>query len=84
MHLDIVQSISLAGDSAKANDDRTGAGHARAWIIDGATDLGEPGLLGGRGGAAWIAAEADRAFAAAPTGSIEAMCRFVFETVAAR
>ena len=68
----------------KANDDRTGAGHARAWIIDGATDLGDPGLLGSRGGAAWIAAEADRAFAAAPDGSIEAIGRFVFETVATR
>lgn len=84
MHLDVVQSISLAGDAAKANDDRTGAGHAHAWIIDGATDLGEPGLLGGRGGAAWIAAEADRAFAAAPAGSIEAICRSVFGTVAKR
>ncbi|MEO5492475.1 MAG: hypothetical protein ABIR08_00435 [Sphingomonas sp.] len=84
MHLDIVQSLSIAGDSAKANDDRVGAGHARGWIIDGATDLGDPGLLGDRGGAAWIAAEADRAFAAAPDGSIESMCRFVFEIVAAR
>ncbi len=84
MHLDVVQSLSIAGDTAKANDDRTGAGHARAWVIDGATDLGDPGLLGKRGGAAWIAAEADRAFAAAPAGSIEMVCRFVFETVAAR
>ena len=52
MHLDIVQSLSIAGDSAKANDDRAGAGHARAWVIDGATDLGDPGLVGSRGGAA--------------------------------
>jgi len=84
MHLDIIQSLSIAGDTAKANDDRTGAGHASAWIIDGATDLGDPGLLGDHGGAAWIAAEADHAFAAAPSASIEAMCRFVFATVAAR
>ena len=84
MHLDIVQSLSIAGDIAKANDDRAGAGHALAWIIDGATDLGDPGLVGDRGGAAWIAAEADRAFAAAPDGSIEAVCRSVFERVAAR
>jgi len=84
MHLDLIQSLSIAGDTAKANDDRTGAGHARAWIIDGATDLGDPGLLGDRGGAAWIAAEADRAFTAAPGESIEAMCRFVFDTVATR
>lgn len=84
MHLDLIQSLSIAGDSSKANDDRTGAGHALAWVIDGATDLGEPGLLGNRGGAAWIAAEADRAFAAAGEGSIEQTCRDVFETVAAR
>jgi hypothetical protein len=83
MHLDLIQSLSIAGDSAKANDDRTGAGHAHAWVIDGATDLGEPGLLGNRGGAAWIAAEADRAFAAADGGSIERACRTVFERVAA-
>ena len=83
MHLDLIQSLSIAGDSAKANDDRTGAGHAHAWVIDGATDLGEPGLLGNRGGAAWIAAEADRAFAAADGGSIEQACRNVFERVAA-
>lgn len=85
MHLDVIQSLSIAGDSSKANDDRTGAGHAHAWVIDGATDLGEPGLLGNRGGAAWIAAEADRAFAAAPEdGSIEQTCRIVFEQVATR
>ena len=85
MHLDVIQSLSIAGDSSKANDDRAGAGHAHAWVIDGATDLGEPGLLGNRGGAAWIAAEADRAFTAAPEdGSIEQTCRIVFEQVAAR
>ena len=85
MHLDLIQSLSIAGDNSKANDDRMGAGHAHAWVIDGATDLGEPGLLGNRGGAAWIAAEADRAFAAAPEdGSIEQTCRIVFEQVAAR
>lgn len=84
MHLDLIQSLSIAGDSSKANDDRTGAGHAHAWVIDGATDLGEPGLLGNRGGAAWIAAEADRAFAAADGVSIEQTCRTVFEQVAAR
>lgn len=84
MHFDLIQSLSIAGDSAKASDDRVGMGHARAWVIDGATDLGDPGLLGDRGGAAWIAAEADRAFSSAVEGSIEAVCRAVFEQVAAR
>jgi len=84
MHLDLIQSISLAGDTAKANDDRAGVAHAHGWVIDGATDLGDPGLLGDRGGAAWIAGEADRAFAAARDGSIEDICRAVFAEVAAR
>jgi len=55
MRFDVLQMISLAGDAASANDDRVGASDAIAWVIDGATDLGEPGLLGTRGGAAWIA-----------------------------
>lgn len=83
MHFDLIQSISLAGDSTKANDDRCGAADRHAWIVDGATDLGEPGLLGGRGGAAWLAGEADRAFAAAK-GPIDAICREVFDHVAAQ
>lgn len=85
MHLDLIQSLSIAGNPAKANDDRVGLGNAHGWVIDGATDLGDPGLLGARGGAAWIAGEADRAFAAADdAGSIEGLCRTVFATVAAR
>jgi serine/threonine protein phosphatase PrpC len=84
MHLDFIQSLSIAGDAAKANDDRAGLANAHAWVIDGATDLGDPGLLGNRGGAAWIAGEADRAFAAAGEDTIEAICRSVFATVAAR
>jgi hypothetical protein len=43
-----------------------------------------PGIGRSRGGAAWIAAEANRAFAAAPCESIEAICRSVFEQVATR
>lgn len=85
MHLDLIQSLSIAGDSAKANDDRAGVARAHGWVIDGATDLGDAGLLGARGGAAWIAGEADRAFAAADdAGTIEDVCRAVFATVAAR
>lgn len=83
MHFDLIQSLSIAGDAAKGSDDRMGSGHAHGWVIDGATDLGDPGLVGPRGGAAWIAAEADIAFAAA-SGSIETMCRTVFTTVARR
>lgn len=84
MHFDLIQSISLAGNAAIANDDRAGAGDALAWVIDGATDLGRPGLLGGRGGAAWIAMEANAALAAAGDGSIAAITRAMMARIARR
>lgn len=73
MHFDLVQSISLAGDSSVPNDDRVGSGPRHAWVIDGATDLGPPGLVGARGGAAWLAGEAQAAFAAAAAESIQGL-----------
>ncbi len=84
MRFDLLQSISIAGDAAKANDDRCGCGDALAWVIDGATDLGAPGLVGSRGGAAWIAMEADAAFAAADEGDVRSICDAVFVRLARR
>lgn len=82
LHFDLIQSISLAGNAAAANDDRAGAGTRLAWIIDGATDLGPPGLVGAQGGAAWIAANADHAFAAAPPSGLSAVVTGVFSALA--
>jgi hypothetical protein len=82
MHLDLIQTVSLAGKAGVPNDDRAGCGDRHAWVIDGATDLGAPGLFGGRGGAAWIAAQAHAAFAGA-SGPIERLCGDVFEAVSA-
>jgi serine/threonine protein phosphatase PrpC len=82
MAFDLIQSISIAGTHARANDDRAGAGAALAWVIDGATDLGPPGLMGSQGGAAWCAATADRAFAGAPAGSLTATVGHVFAELA--
>lgn len=82
LHFDLLQSISLAGDAAGANDDRAGVGARRAWVIDGATDLGPSGLVGAQGGAAWIAATADHAFAAAPPGPLAAVASAVFAMLA--
>lgn len=92
MHLDLLQSISLCGDAATPNDDRAGADATRAWVIDGATDLGPPGLLGDRGGAAWLAAAADSAFGQidghaadrADGGDLRATCGQVFAAVEQR
>ncbi|QXI36243.1 protein phosphatase 2C domain-containing protein [Pseudomonas xantholysinigenes] len=81
MHFDLIQALSLAGKHDTPNDDRIGCADSHAWVIDGATDLGEPGLLGARGGAAWLAANAQRAFAGA-TGVLRPICDSVFEEIA--
>ncbi len=83
MHFDLLQSISLAGDSAVPNDDRAGAGARHAWVIDGATDLGPPGLVGARGGAAWLAGEAQAGFAASSGESIAAVYADVADRILA-
>jgi hypothetical protein len=82
VHFDVIETLSLAGDVGGANDDRAGASDRLAWVIDGATDLGEPGLLGPRGGAAWIAAEADRTFTAATARDLGDICKAVFDGIA--
>ena len=84
MHLDLIQSLSLCGDVTTPNDDRAGSSARHAWVIDGATDLSPPGLLGAQGGAAWLAATADAAFAAGPGDDLGATCAQVFATVEAR
>lgn len=53
--LTFVESISLAGDRAKQNDDACGFLGARAWVLDGATDLHETPLTGRASDASWIA-----------------------------
>lgn len=83
MHFDLIQSISLAGSAATPNDDRCGATPALAWMIDGATDLGPPGLMGSQPGAAWLAATASRAFAAAEDGAFPSVLEQVFAQTAA-
>lgn len=83
MHFDLIQSLGIAGDPLGANDDRAGSSDRLAWIIDGATDLGPPGLVGTRGGAAWLALTADSAFAAAAHGPLPHVTAGVFDRLAA-
>ncbi|MDG2533411.1 protein phosphatase 2C domain-containing protein [Sphingomonas sp. HITSZ_GF] len=73
MHFDLLQSISLAGDLSVPNDDRAGSARAHAWVIDGATDLGPPGLVGAQGGAAWLASAAQAGFTASAATGVEAL-----------
>ncbi len=52
--LTLVESLSLAGDRAKQNDDACGYAHDSAWVIDGATDLHNAPEMGAASDAAWI------------------------------
>jgi hypothetical protein len=54
MSLDVVETLSLPGDPAKANEDAFGHGGKEAVVIDGATPLGDS-LMPGPSDAAWIA-----------------------------
>ncbi|UVK81404.1 hypothetical protein LOY46_17750 [Pseudomonas sichuanensis] len=83
MHFDLIQTLSLAGKPDVPNDDRLGCAERHAWVIDGATDLGPAGLLGERGGAAWLAGAAQRAFAGA-CGPLQGICEQVFDTLPTR
>lgn len=53
--LTFVEAISLAGDRVKQNDDAFGFAGARAWVLDGATDLHDTPLMGAASDASWIA-----------------------------
>lgn len=52
--LSIQEAFSAAGDGV--NDDVTGHRGNAAWVIDGATDIGDGPLVGGASDAAWLAA----------------------------
>ncbi len=53
--LTFVESLSLAGDRAKQNDDSCGSRAGYAWVIDGATDLHDQPEMDHVSDAAWIA-----------------------------
>lgn len=84
MHFDLMQSISLCGHRDTPNDDRAGTKASCSWVIDGATDLGPPGLLGDQGGAAWLAAAADAGFSLSRGNGLTETCAQMFQHVAER
>lgn len=53
--LTFVESLSLAGDRQKQNDDAHGFDRNAAWVIDGATDLDDAPLTGAKSDASWLA-----------------------------
>lgn len=54
MSLAVIDTLSLPGDAAKANEDAFGHDDHAALVMDGATPLGD-GLMPGPSDAAWIA-----------------------------
>jgi hypothetical protein len=54
MPFDVLETLSLAGDPLKPNDDAFGHVDRAAVVLDGATSLGDP-LMPGDSDAAWIA-----------------------------
>lgn len=81
MHFETLQSISINGTSTRPNDDRCGSAAQLAWVIDGATDVGPQGLLGKRGGAAWLASTANTAFSTTQAGNIQDTCQAAFHWI---
>jgi hypothetical protein len=73
--LTFVESISLAGDRAKQNDDACGFRGARAWVLDGATDLHGAPLTGWKSDASWIAHFANARLYAADGGDMRNVTR---------
>lgn len=70
--LTVLDSISLAGDRGRQNDDAFGVVPPRAWVIDGATDLHDAPLAGAGSDAAWLAQRAN-AFFHAQEGDLRAL-----------
>jgi serine/threonine protein phosphatase PrpC len=77
MQLELLESLSLPGDTSKPNEDSFSHAPGFACVIDGATVLGE-NLMPGRSDAQWIAqfgARRLRAHAGANAGSSRDMLR---------
>lgn len=81
--LTLVESISLAGDRAKQNDDAFGQAQGVAWVIDGATDLHAAPLTGAASDASWFAHTLNGALHAfaLPGGADEASLRGQLKSV---
>ena len=84
VHFEFFQCASLNASALKPNEDRLGMTNRCAWVIDGATDLAEPSLVGERSGASWLAAEAHFALGSTMSEDCEQTCRDLFEHLSAR
>ncbi len=81
--LTLIDSISLAGDRAKQNDDAAGAADGCAWVIDGATDLHDAPMAGAATDAAWFAHHVNALLFAEPLDADEARARARIRAISA-
>ncbi len=68
MRLSVLDLVSASAFPGQLNEDAASSSHAAAWVIDGATDLGPPDLLGSSG-AAWLSNEVNTQFHQTLAGS---------------
>lgn len=61
MRLSVLDLVSASAFPGQLNEDAASSNHGAAWVIDGATDLGPPELLGSSG-AAWLSHEVSTHF----------------------
>lgn len=61
---EVVGAVSAPGRAGRANEDGFGTAGRFAWVIDGATGLGDEELIDGPSDAAWLTAEMGAAFRA--------------------
>ncbi len=83
----ILDTLNSPGKSGTAGDDRYGFDEAagRAWVIDGATDVGDIRLFGGESDAGWWAgALCDALARPAEINDVEAYFHDVIEAASAR
>lgn len=84
MPFEILQTVSLNGSSQASNEDMFGMRSSRAWIVDGATDLSEPGLINSQTGASWISAVINEGLMICPRDGVHATCRWLFDYIEKR
>lgn len=65
MSFTVVDAVSAPGRAGRANEDGWGTSGRFAWVIDGATGLGDSPLLQAPSDAAWLTAAMGRAFSEA-------------------
>ena len=85
--ISVIEGLSLPGSPSRENDDALGASGSVAFVLDGATGLGDTPLLPGTSDAAWVAHTARDLLVqhgAGAGGDLRSLIRVAAEGVRAR